>query len=388
SLNHHDFNQLQKYLYERSKLFKDKTVITHEKKLKTLHKGPIGQDYQCLKTKLIHNMSSYSLSPAEERILCRGWEFCIENKLTNFIEFKTDIELNVKKLEPHCHPNTFKDICHKLHHFSDILMNSVKNKKIRNISDDEFNALNTLKNNHNIIICRADKGNCIVILNKDDYIHKAEDILKLKQFQRSNKSLLIEKEKCMNNYILKLYKDKIIDKQLYWRIRCTSSSLATMYVQLKIHKHNYPLRPIISSIGSYNHELSKYLAQLIKTNRPSLSNSCIRDSFDFVTKICDINNSKNQVMISFDVASRYTNVPVQEAIHITLDMIFKRPSPAPISFDRLQLKQLLEISLCNIPFRFLNDTYVQGDGVAMGSPLGPILADIFMSNLDIKLNRF
>ncbi|CAF4969727.1 unnamed protein product, partial [Rotaria sp. Silwood1] len=217
SLNHHDFNRLQKYLYERSKLFKDKTVITHEKKLKTLHKGPIGQDYQCLKTKLIHNMSSYSLSPAEERILCRGWEFY---------------------------------------------------------------------------------------------------------------------------------------KQLYWRIRSTSSSLATMYVQLKIHKHNYPLRPIISSIGSYNHELSKYLAQLIKTNRPSLSNSCIRDSFDFVTKICNINNSKNQVMISFDVDSRYTNVPVQEAIHITLDMIFKRPSPAPISFDRLQLKQLLEISLCNIPFRF------------------------------------
>ena len=109
SLNH-DFNQLQKYLYERFKLVKEKTVITHEKKLKTLNKGPVGQDYQHLKTKLIHNMSSYSLSPAEERILCRGWEFCIENKLTNFIELKIDIELNNKKLEPHCHPIFFKDM--------------------------------------------------------------------------------------------------------------------------------------------------------------------------------------------------------------------------------------------------------------------------------------
>ena len=192
----------------------------------------------------------------------------------------------------------------------------------------------------------------------------------------------------MNNYILKLYKDKIIDKQLYWRIRSMSSSLATMYGQPKIHTHNYPLRSIISSIGSYNHELSKYLAELTKTHRPSPPNSYIRDSFEFVKKICNINSSKNQVMISFDVDSLYTNVPVQEAINITLDMIFKRPSPAPIPFDRTQLKQLLEISVCNIPFRFLNDTYVQCDGVAMGSPLGPILADIFMSNLEIKLNRF
>ena len=79
-------------------------------------------------------------------------------------------------------------------------MNTAKKKKIRDICDEEFNALKALKNNNNIVICRADKGNCIVVLNKKDYIEKAEKILKMKQFRHTNKSLLIEKENIISIY--------------------------------------------------------------------------------------------------------------------------------------------------------------------------------------------
>jgi len=154
-----------------------------------------------------------------------------------------------------------------INNYSEVLINTVKNKKIRNIYDEELNALKSLKNNNNIIICRTDKSNCVVLLNKEDYIAKAEEILKLKQFRHTDKSLLIEKEKVMYKYILKLFNDKIIDKQLYWCLHSTPSSLATIYGQPKLHQHNYPLRPIISSIGSYNHELPKYLAELITNMR-------------------------------------------------------------------------------------------------------------------------
>ena len=36
----------------------------------------------------------------------------------------------------------------------------------------------------------------------------------------------------------------------------------------------------------------------------------------------------------------------------------------------------------NVYFTFECRTYVQTDGVAMGSPLGPVLADIFMIELE------
>ena len=93
-------------------------------------------------------------------------------------------------------------------------------------------------------------------------------------------------------------------------------------------------------------------------------------------------------MIKLGVDSLHSNVLVHEAINITLDMIFKRASSPSITFNRSQRKELLELAVCNVPFRFLHKNCLQWDGIAVGSPLGPILAHIFMSNLEIKLNEF
>ena len=387
-LNKTDFTQLQRHLYNKAKTLKEQTTRIHHDKISKLNRGSVGQNYLCMKSKIVQNFSSYKLSEAEERLLCRGWEFCIENRITNFCELKTDIELNTSQLEQYCHPSIFRKVCGRIQNFSEILIKSIKNKKIRNMSDEEFSALKSLKNNKNIVICKADKGNAIVVLDKIDYITKAQEILKLNQFKLLKTSPLKEKEASMNKYLHKLYKENVIDQKLFWRLHSTSSSIAAMYGQPKIHKLSYPLRPIISSVNTYNYELSKYLTKIIKDNRPSKSFSFIRDSFEFVKRIRTLENSNNHTMVSFDVDNLYTNVPVNEAIEITLDTLYKRDNPPPILFNRTQLKTLLQMSVCHIPFRFLDKVYIQTDGVAMGSPLGPILADLFMSKLETKLNRF
>ena len=46
----------------------------------------------------------------------------------------------------------------------------------------------------------------------------------------------------------------------------SSNNITTAYGKPKTHKHNYLPRSIISSVGLYNHELSKYLAELVKSN--------------------------------------------------------------------------------------------------------------------------
>ena len=161
-----------------------------------------------------------------------------------------------------------------------------------------------------------------------------------------------------------------------------------MHGQLKIHKLNYPVRPIISSIGLYNHNLSKYLYYTIKNSTPSQSVSYIRDSFEFVKMITEMKSSLNQITISFDVDNLYTNVPVHEAVEITLDTLFKTSKSPNIVYTRSQFKELSKITVCDIPFRFRDKLYTQTDDVAIGSPLRHILADLFMSNLEQKLNRF
>ena len=49
------------------------------------------------------------------------------------------------------------------------------------------------------------------------------------------------------------------------------------------------------------------------------------------------------------------------------------------------MKQLLTLCTKNVHFTYDNKVYQQNDGVAMGSPLGPVLSGIFMVELENRL---
>ena len=72
-----------------------------------------------------------------------------------------------------------------------------------------------MTNNKNIVICKADKGNSIAVLDKTDYFTKAQEILKLNQLKLLKNSLLKEKEASVNKYLQKLYKENVIAQKLF-----------------------------------------------------------------------------------------------------------------------------------------------------------------------------
>ncbi|CAF4594349.1 unnamed protein product [Rotaria sp. Silwood2] len=385
-----DYINVKKFCYNSASKIHREVMKNHKKKLETLHGGQLGQNYEEMKHKLIHNISSYTLSEVEERLLCRGWDFCIENKIKNFLDFETDLEINAMKLQPHCHDSVFRLVCSQIQNASQQLMRTSKHKKINNLSDEELAALKSLKSNKNIVICKADKGNSIVILDREVYIKKAEDILKGKQFEQLKyDKFYLEREEELNKYILSLYNNNVIDSKLRHQLKSTCSSISVFYGLPKAHKTGYPLRPIISTRGSYQYQLSKYLAKAIREARPQAS-SYIKDSFEFVKKIKEIVLERNKTYIkcSFDVESLYTNVPVNEAIEITLDYMYKPRKLIDVPLNRDQMKILLNLSVTNSPFRFHNKIYKQIDGVAMGNPLAPIIADLWMQKMEEKLNKF
>ena len=57
------------------------------------------------------------------------------------------------------------------------VINAVKNppKVKSNLNFSEWTALRQLKSNSNIIITKADKGNCTVVMNKKDYDEKLQE---------------------------------------------------------------------------------------------------------------------------------------------------------------------------------------------------------------------
>ena len=98
----------------------------------------------------------------------------------------------------------------------------------------------------------------------------------------------------------------------------------------------------------------------------------------------DINglNFESCFITSFDVESLFTNIPLTETIDIVTSRLYANDCPHRPAFSETDFKNLLTIACTDSCFEFNGKLYVQVDGVAMGSPLGPVLANVFLCHLE------
>ncbi|XP_065664670.1 uncharacterized protein LOC136086305 [Hydra vulgaris] len=136
-------------------------------------------------------------------------------------------------------------------------------------------------------------------------------------------------------------------------------------------------RPIVSSIGTYIYQLAKFLRDLLS---PLVNTEfCTKDSFSFVKEISQVNLHK-QFLVSYDVTSLYTNFLLQETIDIAVNSIMLNNKNFKITKN--DLKKLFNFATSPRHFLFKGHTYDQIDGVAMGSPLAPVLAKFFKGHFE------
>ena len=86
-------------------------------------------------------------------------------------------------------------------------------------------------------------------------------------------------------------------------------------------------------------------------------------------------------MISFNVKSLFTNVPYEETIDIILNKIYDEKKIEK-NIPRNIMKDLLYLCTKHVHFTYGGKLYIQIDGVAIGSLLGPHLANMFMISLE------
>ena len=79
-------------------------------------------------------------------------------------------------------------------------------------------------------------------------------------------------------------------------------------------------------------------------------------------------------MGNLDIDSLFANIPFDEIIDIWINQVFEN-TDAVEGFSMSELKQLLWLAAKDSYFIFNGLLYKQTDGVAMGSPLGPSLAN-------------
>ena len=134
-------------------------------------------------------------------------------------------------------------------------------------------------------------------------------------------------------------------------------------------------RPILSSIDTYNYNLSKYLCELLSLNLPN--KFCTTDTLTFVEELKEV-SINNTFLVSYDVNSLFTNIPVMETIKLAVDLIKTSYPNLKISLD--DLTKLFKFATCETHYLFNGKFYDQIDGRAMGSPLAPVLANLFMEH--------
>ena len=91
-----------------------------------------------------------------------------------------------------------------------------------------------------------------------------------------------------------------------------------------------------------------------------------------------------QITNRFGISSLFTNVPLRETIGTCAEALYKYPSFAPPIIPQAVFIELLESAALYEEFSFNYTTYKQADRVAMGSSLGPELANIFVGYYESK----
>ena len=164
----------------------------------------------------------------------------------------------------------------------------------------------------------------------------------------------------------------------YNKLYPSGSAPAGIYGTPKIPKFSSydslpKLRPIVPYVGTSNYNFTRFLCNLLSHLVPN-DYSC-KDTFYFVSQINNANFSKT-FLVSYDVTSLFSNIPLQETIDIAINLIFNHNPNLDIT--KGELEKVFLFAPSQIHFIFNSKLYNQIDGVAMGSPLASILANIFM----------
>ncbi|XP_060537265.1 uncharacterized protein LOC132708734 [Cylas formicarius] len=357
-----------------------------DKKFKTIKKKNINK-FQNLKSQQHHltiktqdnwvkNISEVEVPDDVLRFLSLGSKFSVPPRC-NEISVKrliADVE-TIIKVVPENAKNTVRA------KFTNVLTNFLKQPAKRSYIDILLKKTKKIFKDHaELVVSRADKGNVTVIMSKDTYIQKSNEILMDRTYYERLRCDPTSTYQQKANKLVKSLKDQ---KQLTHEVAKTlniyNQTCPKFYGLPKIHKPQLSLRPIISSINAPNSKLASLLTQVLTKAYNKNNDYFTGDSFEFSSFINDKQLPNKYVLVSLDVVSLFSNIPynlVEKSIKKHWNRIRNHTDLSQISFLKI-----LQFVFDTTYFRFNNEFYKQKLGTPMGAIISPILAQYVMDDL-------
>ncbi|XP_023028767.2 uncharacterized protein [Leptinotarsa decemlineata] len=314
-------------------------------------------------TRVVYNCSSKHLVEASTEALAKGFNFAVAPGRIPVENIISNVESALNRIDDkETQESIGQDIAHVL-----------KNTKppTRNKLHKEYQALKNLRENEDIIILPADKGNATVVLNTIDYESKMMKLLEDPAYKKIVRDLTTYLEKTTKTAINNSPIDDKIKRHLIPREK--SSKCPKLYGLPNVHKEGAPLRPIVSSVGSPVHQLAKHVAHVLQPHAEKVD-SYVRNADHLIDILKTQTVSPDDILVSFDITSLFTQAPTGEA----LEIIKKKYKPEE------HIITLAEYCIKNTYFIYNDQRYRQIEGAPMGSPLSPVVANLFMEEIETE----
>jgi hypothetical protein len=283
--------------------------------------------------------------------------------------------------------------CHIIQHRTDAYTNlsSLKSNLTLKLKK-ALTELKTLVDNRQIRISSADKGGAIVVQNTDDYIAEAvRQLSNTKHYVPLQSDPTPKIAKVSNDITDKLRDNGHISEQTHrWaKLNVSQTKCHRFYTLPKIHKtlDHPPGRPIVSGNNGPTEKLSKIVDSWLQPYVTSLP-SYIKDSTHMLMMLEKWNHDygpfpDNTRLVTIDVTALYTNIPhddMKESMRHFLTQQAESDIPA--------VDVVVEVAdhvLQNNVFNFEGKIFKQVMGTAMGTPMAPSAANLFMGMLEERL---
>ena len=247
-----------------------------------------------------------------------------------------------------------------------------------------------MKNLRNrFVILKPDKGQGVVLLKKEDYITSMENLFSDRsKFKQVNEDTTIRRVETIKSYINTMFNRGEVTAEEVKQMRRKGANRARARGLPKTHKtfdKIPPFRPVVDTTNTPYSGIGTYLKTLL--NPLTVNEFSMKDTFQAVEEIGKIDYTlleKGYRLVSFDVVSLFTNVPLKRTVNVILDRIYK-DKVIETKLKKSTLKKLILDCCTKTTFSFNNKLYDQIDGVCMGSSLGPVLANIIMTELEKKI---
>ena len=246
------------------------------------------------------------------------------------------------------------------------------------------------------IILTADKGVSLVVMDREEYVRKAQALLDQPGYKFIPNDPTTKYKNKLISILKSIKAEGGMNEVTYRRLYPRGASSPKFYGLPKVHRQGVPLRPIVSSIGAIIYQSSNELSKILKL-LVGKSPHHVHNNEEFLQHLkgiqlgpYEVNSGKSQlgpyeVIISYDVKALFTSVPIQTALTIIEKLLEEDPGlQQRTSMTVKNIICLLEFCLRRTYFTFQNQYDEQVEGAAMGSPISLIVANLYVENFETR----